>query len=710
MYESHFGFSGAPFQLNPDPSFYFESRGHHSALSYLKFGVHQGEGFIVVTGEIGAGKTTLVRTLLRELDPEKVVAAQIVSTQLEAGDLLRSVAAAFGISTTGVHKADLIATIEGFLTLLATKNRRALLIVDEAQNLGREAVEELRMLSNFQLGNKALLQSFLVGQPELRTVLTSKSMEQFRQRVIASCHLGPMDRAETRAYVEHRLQHVGWKGNNPAIAEEAFDEVFRWTSGVPRRINILCNRVLLATFLGGHAEVDATLVRQTAQDLRVEIGESAMMPPLSDAAVEPMSSAAVAPSVLGDSNAGTYETAARRPDPPARGAPGPILCIVGGRSNYIKMIPLLRALAARRDLPQALLVQTGRLIGLNLTGVAAPDFSLPQADFNLGVESAPHAVQTAEVMKRFDPLIEEYRPSAVIVVGSSDSALACSLVASKRGTPVMHVEAGLRSFDRSMPDEINRVLTDQIADVLYTTGRGAHYTLTREGIPADRIQFVGNLLVDALRLILPVAPQPIDTMRRASVPPDYFQNRNGYGLVVMNHPANLDSRSALSEALATLRQVSRDCPLVWPVHPATRAKIESFGLQPVLDDARVFCIPMLGYLEMVGLMGGATCVLTDSMAAQEDAAALNVSCLPIGPGASTPISVEQSGAAQQAPADHGAHPVMHALGDLLKSGGRRGMAPEYWDGCTADRIAQHLSGWMRQRGTIRDHVNSEAYV
>lgn len=708
MYESHFGLSGPPFQLNPDPAFYFDSRGHSSALAYLKFGVHQGEGFIVVTGEIGAGKTTLVRTLLRELDPEKVVAAQIVSTQLEAGDLLRSVVTAFGIPSKSLSKADLIATIEGFLTLLATKNRRALLIVDEAQNLSREAVEELRMLSNFQLGNQALLQSFLVGQPELRTILTSKSMEQFRQRVIASCHLGPMDRAETRAYIEHRLQRVGWQGHNPAFEATAFDEVFRWTSGVPRRINILCNRLLLAAFLSGRQEIDAPLVAQTARELRAEIGESVVAPPLSDAPGDGVSSTAVAPSIVGD-NAGANadEPARPRPEPPARGVAGPVLCIVGGRSNYIKMIPLLRALAARQDVPQPLLVQTGRLIGLNITGVAAPDLGLPQADFNLGVESASHAVQTAEVMKRFEPLVDEYRPSAVIVVGSSDSALACSLVASKKAVPVLHIEAGLRSFDRSMPDEINRVLTDQLADVLYTTGRSAHYTLTREGVPADRVQFVGNLLVDSLRLILPVAPHPGETLRRAGVPPEYLQNKNGYGLVLVNHPANLDSRAALSEALSVLRQVSRDCPLVWPMHPNTRAKIDSFGLQSMLDDARVFFMPLLGYLETVALLSMATCVLTDSISVQEEAAALGVSCLTMGSHTAVPVSIEQGASAQ---VGQSSHHVMHALNDILKSGGRRGMAPEFWDGYTADRIAQHLAGWMRQRVATRDRASSEAHA
>jgi len=273
MYETHFGFTGSPFRLNPDPAFFFGSRGHSNALSYLKFGVFQNEGFVVVTGEIGAGKTTLVRMLLAGLESENIVAAQIVSTQLEAGDLLRSVALAFGIAPKNLSKAELIATIEAFLTHLVTQNSRALLIVDEAQNLNREAVEELRMLSNFQLGNQALLQTFLVGQPELRGLLVSKPMEQFRQRVIASCHLGPMDQAETRGYVEHRLRQVGWTGH-PSFDEAAFARIFHWTQGIPRRVNLLCNRLLLAVFLASESRVSASDVDAVGEEMVGEVGEA----------------------------------------------------------------------------------------------------------------------------------------------------------------------------------------------------------------------------------------------------------------------------------------------------------------------------------------------------------------------------------------------------------------------------------------------------
>jgi len=271
MYESFYGLTGKPFQLNPDPAFFFGSKGHSSAYSYLKYGVFQGEGFIVITGEIGAGKTTLVRTLLAELDPRKVVAVQLVSTQLDADDLLRSVATAFGLPVKGADKATLLASLEAFLTSLITEHKRALLVVDEAQNLTPRAMEELRMLSNFQLGDRALLQSFLVGQPELRNLLREPYMQQLRQRVIASYHLGPMDREETRAYVEHRLHRVGW-ANDPQIEAGVYDTIYATAGGVPRKINTLCNRLLLAGYLGEKHKLTRADADAVAGEIRDEVG------------------------------------------------------------------------------------------------------------------------------------------------------------------------------------------------------------------------------------------------------------------------------------------------------------------------------------------------------------------------------------------------------------------------------------------------------
>jgi general secretion pathway protein A len=271
MYEPFYHLSGKPFQLSPDPSFFYESRVHRRAYAYLEYGLYQGEGFIVITGEVGAGKTILVHNLLAHMNADEVVAAHLVSTQLDADDLLRAVAAALGLSTRSIDKGSLLAEVEQYLHQLASHRRRALLIVDEAQNLTPRAVEELRMLSNFQLGGRALLQSFLIGQPELRRILQGPDMQQFRQRIIASYHLSPLDPVETQAYIQHRLKQVGWMGD-PQIQEGAYDAVFRFTEGIPRRINLVCNRLLLAGFLNEKHILDAADVKLVAQEIQEELG------------------------------------------------------------------------------------------------------------------------------------------------------------------------------------------------------------------------------------------------------------------------------------------------------------------------------------------------------------------------------------------------------------------------------------------------------
>jgi putative secretion ATPase (PEP-CTERM system associated) len=274
MYDAFYGLTGKPFQLNPDPSFYYGSRGHKRAMAYLEYGLHQSEGFIVITGEVGAGKTTLVRSLLQKLDPQKVVAAQLVSTQLDAEDILRMVAASFGLPSKTFEKSELLLALEMFLVSITSKGKRALLIVDEAQNLTPRAIEELRMLSNFQLEDHALLQSFLIGQPEFKETMQSEPMRQLRQRVIASYHLGPMDREETQAYIEHRLSHVSWKGN-PRFEPAAFDVIYDFTGGVPRRINTLCDRLMLAGFLAGKTVFKGSDVEEVVREIREETGSAA---------------------------------------------------------------------------------------------------------------------------------------------------------------------------------------------------------------------------------------------------------------------------------------------------------------------------------------------------------------------------------------------------------------------------------------------------
>ncbi|RMF12581.1 MAG: DUF2075 domain-containing protein [Alphaproteobacteria bacterium] len=267
MYAEFYKLSGRPFQLTPDPRFYFDSATHKKAMAYLTYGLAQGEGFIIITGDIGAGKTTLVGHLFDELDREQYVAAKVVTTQLGADDLLRLVASGFGISTEGADKALLLQRIHRFLVNRYHEGKRALLIVDEAQNLPTAALEELRMLSNFQEGDHALLQSFLLGQPEFREKWAhDPDLEQLRQRVIATHHLEPMNREETEGYIKHRLELVGWKGD-PEFTKDAFDRIHDYADGVPRRLNTLMSRVLLLGAIEELHKITGETVEEVIDDL-----------------------------------------------------------------------------------------------------------------------------------------------------------------------------------------------------------------------------------------------------------------------------------------------------------------------------------------------------------------------------------------------------------------------------------------------------------
>ena len=269
MYEAFYGLTAKPFQLNPDPSFYFASKQHRRAKAYLEYGVSRNEGFIVITGEIGAGKTMVLRSLIEGLNGSNVITGHLVTTQLGAEDTLRMVGAAFGFRVKDVPKSELLITLEAFLISQTSKGKRCLLIVDEAQNLTPRAVEELRMLSNFQFGNQALLQSFLVGQPEFREILQRPEMEQFRQRVAATCHIGPLDQDETRGYIEHRLKCAGSKGK-PSFEPAAFEGIYQATAGIPRRINAVCDRLLLSGFLAGRSALTAADVAEVVQEFQQE--------------------------------------------------------------------------------------------------------------------------------------------------------------------------------------------------------------------------------------------------------------------------------------------------------------------------------------------------------------------------------------------------------------------------------------------------------
>lgn len=272
MYDQFYGFTARPFQLTPDPRFWFESATHRTAMSYLGYGLAQGEGFIVITGEVGSGKTTLVGHVMQSIDPARLTAARLVSTQIADADLLRLVCDAFGIAIPSPAKSDALSAIETFLHEEARAGRRVLLIVDEAQNLAISALEELRMLSNFQLGEASLMQIFLLGQPEFRATLASPALEQLRQRVIATHHLDAMLPEEVEPYLIHRLSLVGWK-EDPAFSPLVYDALWRESNGIPRRINTIVNRLLLHGAVEEMHELDGADVATVVADMGLSPAE-----------------------------------------------------------------------------------------------------------------------------------------------------------------------------------------------------------------------------------------------------------------------------------------------------------------------------------------------------------------------------------------------------------------------------------------------------
>jgi len=368
--------------------------------------------------------------------------------------------------------------------------------------------------------------------------------------------------------------------------------------------------------------------------------------------------------------------------------PHTVLCIVGARPNFMKIAPIMRAFNAHGALRPRLL-HTGQHYDDDMKRSFFEQLSIPEPDVDLEVGSGSHAVQTAEVMRRFEPVLDAENPDVVLVVGDVNSTIACALVAVKKQVPVVHVEAGLRSYDRAMPEEINRVLTDQISDLLFTTERSAELNLAREGVAPERIHFVGNVMIDTLLHHLERAVPAAQTLQ------DYgaFAVEN-YGLVTLHRPSNVDDPHTLGQLLELLRHTSDSLPLVFPLHPRTRARIEEAGLLRLLDTPRIIVTRPLGYLEMLGIMARATLVLTDSGGIQEETTALGVPCLTLRENTERPITVEQG---TNTVVGTDPQRVYAALTEILHQGGKAGRVPELWDGKAAQRIASTLSTWLVAR-------------
>lgn len=271
MYQEFYNFTGKPFQLIPDVNCLFVSRGHMQALSYFNYGLEQGEGFVTVTGEIGAGKTTLIQALLSELEDKNVIVKTMVAANLDSTGVLEMIASVFDLPHDNMSKVVLLKTIEAKFLEYRQQGNNVLLVVDEAQTLNADALEELRILSNMEDNGRAVMQVFLVGQAELRTTILSKEFEHLRQRIIASYHLDSLTETETKEYINFRLESVGWN-NNPSISREVYNELYRWSGGIPRRINLLCDRLFVYAYLEEKSKLTKRDIMLVVKDMNKELG------------------------------------------------------------------------------------------------------------------------------------------------------------------------------------------------------------------------------------------------------------------------------------------------------------------------------------------------------------------------------------------------------------------------------------------------------
>lgn len=358
-----------------------------------------------------------------------------------------------------------------------------------------------------------------------------------------------------------------------------------------------------------------------------------------------------------------------------------IVNVVGARPNFMKIAPLMREYARHRDAIEATLVHTGQHYDEGMSDVFFAELGIPRPRVYLEVGSGTHAAQTARIMERFERVLMERRPDLVLVVGDVNSTLACTLVAAKMCVPVAHVEAGLRSNDRTMPEEINRLVTDAVSDFLFTTSRDADENLMREGVARERIFFVGNTMIDTLTAMRPA-------LAGSTIRQSMGLNGHPFGLVTLHRPSNVDDRSVLAGICSSLERIQSQVTLVWPVHPRTHNKLSEFGLL-----ARLQALPglrltkPLGYVDTLSLMAAAAIVLTDSGGIQEETTALGIPCLTLRKNTERPVTVTQG--TNEVVGSDPALITMHAQA-ILSGKKRKGQMPELWDGKASQRIVSVL--------------------
>ncbi|MEQ1761900.1 MAG: UDP-N-acetylglucosamine 2-epimerase (non-hydrolyzing) [Pyrinomonadaceae bacterium] len=358
-----------------------------------------------------------------------------------------------------------------------------------------------------------------------------------------------------------------------------------------------------------------------------------------------------------------------------------ILIIVGARPNFMKAAPICAEMKRRPDEFDVKVVHTGQHYDAAMSDSFFKDLALPAPDFHLGVGSASHAEQTAKIMLAFEPIVLAEKPDWVVVVGDVNSTVACALVASKLGVKVAHVEAGLRSFDRTMPEEINRIVTDSISDLLFTTEESANVNLRREGIDPERVKFVGNVMIDSL-------VQNLERLKESNILADLGLNAREFAVLTLHRPSNVDSRETFEPLLNSLIEISERIPIIFPAHPRTRAKIDEFGLRDSIEASGLRLVDPLGYLDFLALYSQAKLVMTDSGGLQEETTYLGIPCLTIRENTERPVTIAMgTNRLIKDPIS-----LKRAAFDLLDATAHASKSiPPLWDGKAAVRICNELS-------------------
>ncbi|HXW72828.1 MAG TPA: UDP-N-acetylglucosamine 2-epimerase (non-hydrolyzing) [Methylocella sp.] len=365
-----------------------------------------------------------------------------------------------------------------------------------------------------------------------------------------------------------------------------------------------------------------------------------------------------------------------------------ILCVGGARPNFVKLAPIIAALD-EHPACEAVILHTGQHYDAQMSSIFFDELGIRKPDLSLDIGSASHAVQTAKIMIRVDEILDDRRPSLVLVVGDVNSTLAAALVAKKKNIPIAHVEAGLRSFDETMPEEINRIITDRLSDILYTTEAEAEFNLKREGIDPSRIVFAGNVMIDSLRNCLPRATPFEVTMRRAGASDDFMARaRSGYAVTTLHRPSNVDDPATLGPLFRALAEISAKIPIIFPAHPRTQRLLAQSSISNLISRRDILILEPVGYLAMVGLMRDTRLVLTDSGGMQEETTGLGVPCLTLRTSTERPITIKQGtntlvGVDPQA--------VVSAAFNTLATGGKAGRIPPLWDGKAAQRIVADIA-------------------